>query len=105
MPHNIFLHSALVQSRKIDMTQPAAKREAILYNAVESGASLAITVVINLFVMSVFAVGFFGKLEGAQVGLSNAGKCARFQWQLLQANGLVDACACWLRQPCIAKRK
>lgn len=76
MPHNIFLHSALVQSRKIDTSHVGAKREAILYNAIESGVSLAITVVINLFVMSVFAVGFHGSVDVDQVGLSTAGKCA-----------------------------
>ena len=36
MPHNIFLHSALVQSRKIDTSHAGAQREAILYNAIES---------------------------------------------------------------------
>lgn len=76
MPHNIFLHSALVQSRKIDMSHREAKKEAILYNAVESAVSLSITVVINLFVMAVFAVGFYGKDVAAQVGLSSAGECA-----------------------------
>ena len=76
MPHNIYLHSALVQSRKIDTSHAGAKREAILYNAIESGASLAVTVVINLFVMSVFAVGFHGSVDVDQVGLSTAGRCA-----------------------------
>ena len=75
MPHNIFLHSALVQSRKIDMSHAGAKREAILYNAVESAVSLSITVVINLMVMAVFAVGFYGTDAAASVGLSSAGKC------------------------------
>jgi Mn2+/Fe2+ NRAMP family transporter len=73
MPHNIFLHSALVQSRKIDHTHAGATREAILYNAIESGASLSITIVINIFVMSVFAAGFHG--AGVDVGLSTAGEC------------------------------
>jgi natural resistance-associated macrophage protein 2 len=73
MPHNIFLHSALVQSRKIDMSSKVAKREAILYNAIESGASLGITVVINLFVVAVFAAGFHGTDAVKDVGLSSAG--------------------------------
>jgi len=78
MPHNIFLHSALVQSRKIDLAQVGAKREAILYNAVESALSLSITVFINIFVMAVFAAGFHARhvAEGLDVGLSTAGRCA-----------------------------
>lgn len=74
MPHNIFLHSALVQSRKIDDSRVGANREAILYNAIESAVSLSITVMINLFVMSVFAAGFHD--VGIEVGLSTAGECA-----------------------------
>eukprot|EP01025_Chloroclados_australasicus_P039390 TRINITY_DN4074_c0_g1_i1.p1 TRINITY_DN4074_c0_g1~~TRINITY_DN4074_c0_g1_i1.p1 ORF type:complete len:657 (-),score=91.20 TRINITY_DN4074_c0_g1_i1:420-2138(-) len=73
MPHNIFLHSSLVLSRKIDTTSDGAKSEAIKYNAVESAVSLAITVVINLSVMSVFAAGFHGK-DIDDVGLSTAGR-------------------------------
>jgi natural resistance-associated macrophage protein len=72
MPHNIFLHSALVQSRKIDTSSKLAKREAILYNAIESGVSLGITVVINLFVVAVFAVRFHSS-AAVDVGLSSAG--------------------------------
>lgn len=74
MPHNIFLHSALVNSRKIDARHAGAKREAIVYNAIESGASLTVTVVINLAIMAVFAAGFHG-VDGIVVGLSTAGKC------------------------------
>lgn len=78
MPHNIFLHSALVQSRKIDLSHTGAKQEAILYNAIESGCSLSITVVINIFVMAVFAAGFHNlpDIDKAAVGLSTAGECA-----------------------------
>jgi natural resistance-associated macrophage protein 2 len=78
MPHNIFLHSALVQSRRIDLSSTAAKREAILYNAIESGMSLGVTVVINLSLMAVFAEGFHGQGAGlgiSEVGLSSAGTC------------------------------
>ena len=77
MPHNIFLHSALVQSRKIDMSHSGAKQEAIMYNGIESALSLGVTVIINLFVVAVFAEGFFEKGAGAaDVGLSTAGECA-----------------------------
>jgi NRAMP (natural resistance-associated macrophage protein)-like metal ion transporter len=78
MPHNIFLHSALVQSREIDLTSTSAKREAIMYHSIESAFSLGITVVINLCLMAVFASGFHGRAELGitEVGLGSAGKCA-----------------------------
>lgn len=77
MPHNIFLHSALVQSRKIDLRHAGAKKEAIVYNAIESAASLSITVIINLSVMSVFSSGFHNNVHAIpEVGLSTAGRYA-----------------------------
>lgn len=89
MPHNIYLHSALVQSRKVDASGAraasanitdagtlAAKREAILYHAIEGGASLVVAVFINLCVMFVFAKGFHGTAAADSVGLSSAGECA-----------------------------
>src|SRR5690348_8408742 len=36
MPHNIYLHSALVQSRNIDRSKKAKVHEAVVYNAIES---------------------------------------------------------------------
>lgn len=77
MPHNIFLHSALVQSREIDLTSTSAKKEAIMYNAIESALSLGVTVIINLSLMSVFASGFHNRPELGitEVGLGSAGRC------------------------------
>lgn len=75
MPHNIFLHSALVQSRKIDLGHNSAKHEAIVYNSIESAASLFITVIINLSLMAVFASGFHTlEHDIPEVGLSTAGR-------------------------------
>uniref|UniRef100_A0A8C4N4L7 Uncharacterized protein n=1 Tax=Eptatretus burgeri TaxID=7764 RepID=A0A8C4N4L7_EPTBU len=59
MPHNIYLHSALVQSRKVDRTQREAKSEAILYNIIECVLVLTVSFVINLFIISVFAAAFY----------------------------------------------
>eukprot|EP01061_Rhynchopus_euleeides_P042161 TRINITY_DN73605_c0_g1_i1.p1 TRINITY_DN73605_c0_g1~~TRINITY_DN73605_c0_g1_i1.p1 ORF type:complete len:568 (+),score=167.00 TRINITY_DN73605_c0_g1_i1:53-1705(+) len=61
MPHNLFLHSALVLSRRIDRKNPdpvvASYRvkEALTYNRIETGAALVLSFVINLFVVCVFA--------------------------------------------------
>jgi natural resistance-associated macrophage protein 2 len=75
MPHNIYLHSALVQEPRMPVITTGDKREAILYNGIESGVSLLITVFINLALMAVFASGFYGQNTGiAEVGLSSAGR-------------------------------
>lgn len=72
-PHNIYLHSALVQSRKIDTTKPSKVQEAINYNSIESSLALLISFIINLFVTTVFAKGFHGTKNASEVGLANAG--------------------------------
>ena len=60
MPHNLYLHSALVQSRAIDRSNRLAIEESNFYNAIESSGSLFLSFIINAFVVSVFAAGFFG---------------------------------------------
>lgn len=59
MPHNIFLHSALVQTRKIDPKNTRKVHEANKYFAIEAGGALFVSFVINLAVLGVFAKGFF----------------------------------------------
>ncbi|GIL45321.1 hypothetical protein Vafri_2585 [Volvox africanus] len=73
MPHNIYLHSALVQTRRLGSDRPAAKREALTYFGIESALSLVVAVVINLFITAVFAAGFSGA-DLPDIGLQNAGK-------------------------------
>ncbi|GAX76360.1 hypothetical protein CEUSTIGMA_g3806.t1 [Chlamydomonas eustigma] len=75
MPHNIYLHSALVQSRKAFSTTDDCKKEAILYFNIESALSLLSSIFINLYVVGVFAHGFYD-MDGApeEIGLENAGK-------------------------------
>merc|ERR1719245_2649051 len=70
MPHNLFLHSALVQSRKIDRGQRGAVQEANFYFMFEGVVSLLVSFWINLTIMAVFAAGgsYF-----EDVGLKNAG--------------------------------
>ncbi|CAI2386614.1 unnamed protein product [Moneuplotes crassus] len=55
MPHNLFLHSALVQSRKINRHNDAKVKEANKYFSIEAGFSLFISFLINLAVISTFA--------------------------------------------------
>eukprot|EP00659_Diplonema_papillatum_P004148 gene4148-6445_t len=55
MPHNLYLHSALVLSRNVDTSKTKQVREAVFYNRIESSAALMVSFVINLFVVCVFA--------------------------------------------------
>ena len=55
MPHNLYLHSALVTSRSVDKTSVSKVKEANFYNAIESSIALLVSFVINLFVLAVFA--------------------------------------------------
>ncbi|KAJ4848817.1 Metal transporter Nramp3 [Turnera subulata] len=74
MPHNVFLHSALVQSREIDNTKKSRVREALRYYSIESTAALVVSFIINLFVTTVFARGFYGTEIANSIGLVNAGQ-------------------------------
>lgn len=59
MPHNLYLHSALVKSRDIDRTNPAKVKEANLYFFIEAAIALFVSFIINVFVVAVFADGLF----------------------------------------------
>ena len=61
MPHNIYLHSALVRSRQIDRKKKKEIKEANMYFFIESGLALFVSFIINVFVVSVFAEGFYGQ--------------------------------------------
>ncbi|KAJ4788159.1 natural resistance-associated macrophage protein 1 [Rhynchospora pubera] len=74
MPHNVFLHSALVQSRKINPKKQRRVREALKYYSIESTLALVVSFMINLYVTTVFAKGFFGTEEAKNIGLENAGQ-------------------------------
>ncbi|KAL0926020.1 hypothetical protein M5K25_004401 [Dendrobium thyrsiflorum] len=74
MPHNVFLHSALVQSRKVNVKRRSRVREAMRYYSLESAAALAISFIINVFVTTVFAKSFYGTKIAASIGLENAGQ-------------------------------
>lgn len=61
MPHNFYLHAALVKSRQIDRSKKEKIVEANKYFFIESGIALACSFVINLFVVSVFGNGMYNK--------------------------------------------
>ncbi|EMS68090.1 Metal transporter Nramp2 [Triticum urartu] len=74
MPHNVFLHSALVQSRKIDTKKKSRVQEAVYYYNIESILALIVSFFINICVTTVFAKGFYGSDKADNIGLENAGQ-------------------------------
>uniref|UniRef100_A0A8C5H832 Natural resistance-associated macrophage protein 2-like n=1 Tax=Gouania willdenowi TaxID=441366 RepID=A0A8C5H832_GOUWI len=61
MPHNIYLHSALVKSRDVDRKNKNDVKEANKYFFIESTIALFISFLINVFVVAVFAQAFYNK--------------------------------------------
>uniref|UniRef100_A0AAY5KCF6 Solute carrier family 11 member 2 n=1 Tax=Esox lucius TaxID=8010 RepID=A0AAY5KCF6_ESOLU len=61
MPHNIYLHSALVKSRQIDRGNKKEVKEANKYYFIESTIALFVSFLINVFVVAVFAEAFYKK--------------------------------------------
>lgn len=59
MPHNLYLHSGLVLSRKIDRLSPRRVHEATWYNFLESGLALLVSFFINLAIVATNAGHFF----------------------------------------------
>jgi manganese transport protein len=60
MPHNLFLHSALVQSRKLRRDEPSI-RSAIRFNTIDSAVALAIAFLVNAGILVLAASVFYGK--------------------------------------------
>jgi len=58
MPHNLYLHSALVQTRKIERTE-AGIRQAIRFNLIDSAVALNIAFFVNAAILILAATVFF----------------------------------------------
>src|ERR1041384_3707565 len=59
MPHNLYLHSSIVQTRKFEQT-PAGKREAIKFATIDSSGALMFALFINAAILIVAASSFHG---------------------------------------------
>jgi manganese transport protein len=73
MPHNLYLHSALVQTRQIGDT-PAEKRDAIRLATLDSTLALVFALVINASILVLAAATFFkaGHSEVAELGQAHS---------------------------------
>ena len=67
MPHNLYLHSALVQSRKLQKDEPSM-RSAIRFNTIDSVVALVVAFFINSAILVLAATVFFGKESVAVPG-------------------------------------
>jgi manganese transport protein len=67
MPHNLYLHSALVQSRKFQK-DTASIRRAIQFNTIDSTVALTIAFFVNAAILVLAAMVFFGKESVAAAG-------------------------------------
>ena len=61
MPHNIYLHSALVQSRNVPRDDQRKVKDANKYFGIESGVALFVSFFINLAVVITYARRFFNE--------------------------------------------
>lgn len=58
MPHNLYLHSALVQSRVLPHGDDDSKREAVRYLTVDTAVALTIALFVNASILIVAAAAF-----------------------------------------------
>ena len=66
MPHNLYLHSALVQSRQIGHDR-ASKAQACKYNLIDSALALNVAFFVNAAILVLSAAVFHGKAEVASI--------------------------------------
>jgi manganese transport protein len=67
MPHNLYLHSALVQSRQLQRDE-ASIRNAIRFNTIDSTVALTIAFFVNAAILVLAALVFYGKTQAISGG-------------------------------------
>src|SRR5437667_4985993 len=67
MPHNLYLHSALVQSRKLQKDEGSI-RSAIRFNTIDSGTALTVAFLVNAAILVLAAMVFYGKTSVSVAG-------------------------------------
>lgn len=91
MPHNLYLHSSLVLTRKIDSKNLDKVNEANIYNVIESSISLFVSFLISSAVIITFGAYIITNpnsdkdidLESASVALQNSfGSSAKYIWAI-----------------------
>ena len=69
MPHNLYLHSSIVQTRNFERT-PEGKREAIKFSTLDSTIALMFALFVNSAILVVSAATFYrhGRTDVAEIG-------------------------------------
>jgi manganese transport protein len=67
MPHNLYLHSALVQSRKLQKDEESI-RSAIRFNTIDSTTALTVAFLVNAAILVLAAIVFYGKTSVTVAG-------------------------------------
>lgn len=63
MPHNLYLHSSISQTRKVDHTNKSAIKEAVRFMTWDSNIQLTLAFVINSLLLILGAALFFGSAD------------------------------------------
>ena len=67
MPHNLYLHTALVQTRKLQQDEPSIRR-AIRFNTIDTTMALTIAFFVNAAILVLAAIVFYGKTSVTVAG-------------------------------------
>ena len=67
MPHNLYLHTALVQTRQLQQDEPSIRR-AIRFNTIDTTVALIIAFFVNAAILVLAAIVFYGKTSIAVAG-------------------------------------
>ncbi len=79
MPHNLYLHSALVQSRKLQRDDSSI-RSAIRFNTIDSIVALTIAFFVNAAILVLAAMVFYGKTSVTVAGGQVVGFSPESDW-------------------------
>jgi manganese transport protein len=79
MPHNLYLHSALVQSRSFQRDESSMKT-ALRFNTIDSVAALAVAFLVNAAILILAGLVFFGKTSVAVPGSGLVRFSAHSDW-------------------------
>src|SRR4051812_47800121 len=79
MPHNLYLHSALVQSRRLQKDDSSIRR-ALQFNTIDSTVALTVAFFVNAAILVLAATVFFGKTGTAVPGGKFVAFSANSDW-------------------------
>jgi manganese transport protein len=83
MPHNLYLHSSIVQTRNFERT-PEGKREAVKYATIDSSLALMLALFVNAAILIVAAATFY---RNGQTGVAEIQDAYKLLTPLLGVTG------------------